>query len=672
MSGGAWTSPEVGLAVIAAMGWLLAPGAAASYALGLRGFVAWTVAPTVSTVSIATAAVTAGALGLRWSPGSAAGLAAIPVVLIVLVRFGLRQGMGRQAPVDPRSVQRAAWCGILPALAVGSVIVVRGLKTPDAVSQTYDAVFHYNALRWILDSGDASTLTLGSLGGHGLHGFYPAAWHDMASLVALTSGAPVTVAANMTAGAISVAGWSLACVFLVRQVCGPSVRALAVTGIVSVGFGAFPWGLLDFGVLWPNELGLVLVPVGLGAGLSLVGLAVGDALTRGPACVLAVAAIVGTGLAEPSATFSLAALLVLPCCVALGRWIRGQHRAGRTARGMSGAAAVVVLGTVAWTWVNSVPAIVDVKNFEWATYATTASAAGEVLLNATNGRASLWLLSAVLVVGALVAVRRRETAWLPWTHALIAALFIMCAAVQTPITHVLTGFWFNDSHRLAAMLPITGVPLAVGGLTWAASALHDRVRHWAPPEAAWGTCLVSVTACTALLGGVLFADTALRSQKNAAHDIRKSHPELTEGRTSLVDARQLVFFDRIRKSVPPGAVVANNPWNGSALLWALDGARVLFPQLNEANWTADQRYLALHLDEAATDPAVCRIVQADNVRFLLTGDFRFWVGDKRIGHYPGLVEPVGRPGFALVDRQGSWRLYRLTACMPGGVQTSGS
>jgi hypothetical protein len=666
-----WTSPEVGLAVVAALAWLLAPGAIASYALGLRGFVAWAVAPTASTGSIAAAAVVAGALGLRWSPWSAAGLAVVPAVLIVLVRLGLRQGMGRQVPVDPRPVQYAAWCGLLPALAVGSVIVVRGLKTPDAVSQTYDAVFHYNALRWILDSGVASTLTLGALGGHSPHGFYPAAWHDMASLVALSSGAPITVAANMTAGVISVAGWSLACVFLVRQVCGPSVRAMAVTGIVSVGFGAFPWALLDFGVLWPNELGLVLVPVGLGAGLSLLRLAVGDALTRGPACVVALAAVAATGLAEPSATFGLAALLVFPCGVALWRWIRGQHRAGRTARGVFGGATVLMVGGIAWSWVNSVPVVAGVKSFEWATYATTASAAGEVLLNATNGRASVWLQSAALVVGAVVALRRRDTAWLACTHALIAALFIMCAAIQSPMTHALTGFWFNDSHRLAAMLPITGVPLAVGGLTWTASALHDRARQWPLPHA-WDRRVASVAACTALLGGVLFADTALRSQKKAAHDIGKSYPGLTQDGATLVDARQLAFFDRIRKSIPPGAVVANNPWNGSALLWALGGARVLFPQLNEATWTNDQRYLAAHLDDAATDPAVCRIVQATGVRFLLIGDFRFWRGDKRIEHYPGLGEPVGRPGFALVDRQGPWRLYRLTACTPGGVPTSGS
>jgi hypothetical protein len=46
---------------------------------------------------------------------------------------------------------------------VGAVAVVNGMGLPDAVSQTYDAVFHYNAVARILTDGDASALTLGTL-----------------------------------------------------------------------------------------------------------------------------------------------------------------------------------------------------------------------------------------------------------------------------------------------------------------------------------------------------------------------------------------------------------------------------------------------------------------------------------------------------------------------------
>jgi hypothetical protein len=662
-----WHSFDVLLALIAAVGWMMLPGALTGYVMGLRGLVVWAVAPTISTPVIAVSAVLASALGWAWAPPAEGLVAAVPAALVLVVRLLLRRGLGRAGSADTRRVQRAASWGLVPALVIGAVTVMRGFRTPDAMSQTYDAVFHYNALRWILDSHDASSLTLGALGRAHVASIYPAAWHDLASLVALSSAAPITVAANITAAVLAVLAWPLACVFLVRQVFGPSARALAVTGVVSVGFAAFPWGLLTFGVLWPNALGLVLVPAGLGAGLSLAGLAVHDALTRSQAWFLLVAAVLGTGFAQPNTTFSLVLLLLFPAGHALVRWVRRQHQADRTARGVLGALGAVAAVIAAWIWVDSLAMVAQIKNFDWVTYASIPAAVGEALLNATNGRSALWLLSAAVVVGAVVAFRRRATVWLPLAHLATVALFVMCAAIQSPTTHTFTGYWFNDSYRLAAALPITGVALGVGGVTWAAAALHERARGWTPMIGALRGRLPSVAACTALLGVALFAVTAVRYQQKAVEDIRKSYPDAAQMRSSLVSLEELAFFSRIHNEIPPDAVVASNPWNGSAMMWALERTRVLFPQLNQTTWSDDQKYLARQFNQAASDPAVCRIAKANNVQYLMIGDVHFWVSDERIHHYPGLRDPHGRPGFALVDQQGPLKLYRLTACTPAAA-----
>jgi hypothetical protein len=130
----------------------------------------------------------------------------------------------------------------------------------------------------------------------------------------------------------------------------------------------------------------------------------------------------------------------------------------------------------------------------------------------------------------------------------------------------------------------------------------------------------------------------------------------------LVDSGERAFFTRITAQIPPDVVVAQNPWTGSALRWALDAVRVLFPHM-AGQWTADQRFLAEHLRDASRDPAVCSAAERLRVGYLLVGTPDFWPWDGRAAQYPGLTPPEPDSGFRLVEDDGRGnQLYRLTAC----------
>ncbi|MDR7301851.1 DUF6541 family protein [Haloactinomyces albus] len=647
-------------ALAATVVWFLAPGVLTSYALGLRGLAAWTVAPAFSTATLAVSAVVFGKLGIAWSTESAGIAAIVPAAVILLVRLVLRRGFSPAVQPDSRKVRLAGWLGLLPAVLIGLYIIVRGFRTPGTMSQTYDAVFHYNALRWVLESGEASSLTLGGFGAT----FYPGAWHDITSLVVLSSNASLTVAANMASGVIAVLVWPLACLFLSRQVFGPAIPALAITGTVSVSFAAFPWGLLNFGVLWPNALGFALVPIGVGAGLSILGLTTQDTLNRTAAWGLLITSVLATGFAQPNTTFSLAALLLLPACQALLSWMRGQHRAGRTVRGLLGGAAAVALAVGVWVFVHSLPMVTGIKDFPWAPYTSVAGAVGEVLLNATNGREALWWISAAVVAGMFFAFRDRSTLWLPPAHMATAVLFVMTAAIQSSTTHIFTGFWYNDSYRLAAMVPITGVLLAVYGVTGVAVKLRERVNLQELPIRMRNTRLASAPALTGVLGALLLVVVATGYQEEFVDDINGTYNKPANVQATLVDPAERAFYSRIDDIVPEDAVVANNPWDGSAMLWALTGTHVLFPHLSQSGSTEAQGYLAEHLNEASNNPKVCRLVHRLDVRYVINGTFRFWLDDNRIDNYPGLTNLRMNPGFELVEQQGRMELYRITACDP--------
>jgi hypothetical protein len=221
------------------------------------------------------------------------------------------------------------------------------------------------------------------------------------------------------------------------------------------------------------------------------------------------------------------------------------------------------------------------------------------------------------------------------------------------------------------MLPITAVPIAVSALMYLGRRASEfaGAHGWLDATADGNGALrvvrarsfgASTLVLTLLLGIVSggFYVTKHATVVGNAYTLPSTQKSL-----EMVDPAEQAFFASIKQNIPPDQWVANDPWTGSALLWALADRRVLFPHMEMAT-TADQRYLAAHLDHAASDPRVCQAANRLHVGFLLIGDSKFWPWDKRTKNYPGLADPGPRnPGFQLVASSGpNLRLYQLTAC----------
>jgi hypothetical protein len=545
------------------------------------------------------------------------------------------------------------------------IAVTMAIGAPDTINQTYDALFHYNALAYINDSHEASSLTLATLGNPEVAGvFYPAAWHDLGSLVMMSTGASIPLAANVVTVVAAVLVWPLSCLLLVRQLFGRNVGALAVTGTLSVGFTAFPWDLLGFGVLWPNLLGMSFAPAALAVVFTVMRWVNDDAIGTGRGWLAAGIAVLAAGFAHPNVLFSVGVLSLFPIGARLGARAWGLHKAGRTVRGVAEVVTVVLVLGFLWWYTATAPAFAPTRDQYWPPFETKANAVGEVLLNATHGGNALVLLSVVMLLGVYAA--RREWPVLRLVvagHLATTFLFVLSAAVNVPETRKFTGYWYNDSHRLAAMLPITAVPLAVGGILFVAAKVMTRGA-----ERAWHgrTATVVTIALVALMvvvtGGLYPKDREGRVA--GGYDV----PE----REKLVDSETQAFFRRIKNEIPADALVAGNPFNGSAMLWALADREVLFPHFRSPQ-SREQDYVAGHLDDAATNPRVCRAVRDLGVEYLLVGGGTFRTSEPRWEYFEGLNDPGPAPGFELVDTDGDSKLYRITACgVPDDGPTSKS
>ncbi|MFD1214739.1 DUF6541 family protein, partial [Arthrobacter sp. GCM10027362] len=313
------TIPALALALL----FLYGPGLAWGAVLGLRRLSLLAAAGPLGVTAIVADAELGGLTGWPWSWPLLVAVAAAVVVLLALARrlllnrwhFHPHTNPVTAPPMAPWRSVALAWA--VPALFLGAVLL--GIfGNPQNIAQSHDNIFHLNALRYIADTGNASSLTLGYLGTTDGGTFYPAGWHDLVSLVQLTSGASIPAAINVTNLVIVTCIWPLGCLFLVSRVTGERTLSLLVAAVLSTAYGTFPYLLLEFGVVYPFLLSMAIFPVALGLVIQLLRLGLPAALSTEATALVLAALLPGMALAHPASIMALLALSV-PVVVAAAR-----------------------------------------------------------------------------------------------------------------------------------------------------------------------------------------------------------------------------------------------------------------------------------------------------------------------------------------------------------------
>jgi hypothetical protein len=272
-------------------------------------------------------------------------------------------------------------------------------------------------------------------------------------------------------------------------------------------------------------------------------------------------------------------------------------------------------------------------------------------------------LTLVGLVGATITKRY----WLLGAYAAVAVLFFMAVAGrQGRLRTFLTGVWYNDPQRLAAIIPLVVLPIAVLGAVACWDGL-GRLFTKARPE---GVSTKDKTTPARSIGitsvvGVLTVSvlTVATQQENLdAAESSAAHSYTMGPDAPLLNSDEMAVLARVRDEVPADAVVVGNPWTGSSLVYALSQRQTLQPHILGAV-SDDARYIFAHLNMAGVDAAVCRSVRELKVAYVLDfGDRQVNNGEGRTIDYDGL-DDLEESGVAeIVDSQDGARLYRLTAC----------
>lgn len=655
-------------ALVAACGVLVLPGLVVALAAGLRGIPALGLAPALSVTTVSVTAVVAGRLGVPFGMGVVA-LGAVVLSAAMVGVLALARSLGLRCP-EARTVGHLPDLAGLGGAAVGgvcaAVAVARGIGRPDVFPQTFDAMFHLNAVWTALRSGDASSLTLGTVAApERAAGFYPAAWHGVTVLVAQLSGAGVIVSASAVSVAIAGVVWPLGCVFLVRQTVGVRPGVLLAGGVLAAAFGATPHLLLSYGTLWPNALATVLLPAVLACAVTVLRVPEGGIGHGGPieapaswrtdelraadlslgrfrAGLVAVAVVPGMALAHPNAVLSAVLLVTVVALVSGWQWV-ARPRTSTARRVAVGVAALLLVSTELWVVAQS-PVFAATRRTSWPARQGLAQAAGEWALSAPVRTPVPWLAAALVLVGCVTAWKRPSWRWLVLAHAAAGAAFVVVAGSDGPVSRTLSGPWYDDPFRLAALLGVTAVPLATVGLAHLADGVGDRAAASRWPERLVAAAAIGFVVVT---GGVYTgSNTRVVATWYAGQ--------------GMVGSGEESLLRRLPELVPAGSTVAGNPWNGSVLSAPLGDRAALFPHL-QGSWGPDRALVAADLSAAGSDPDVCPAVRRLRLGYVLSGPVSFWKGDWRQAAYRGL--DVSRaPGFVPVASGGRLTLYRITAC----------
>lgn len=594
---------SLGFGVLTAVLLLLTPGVIVARAARLGWPAAVAVAPALTYGVVTLAILPLGALGIPWNAWSAL----FAVAAVTLAALALRPLLARfrDTSAEQRAVSRGPALLVAAGVGLGAVLIglaaVRGIPDWQSVPSNWDAVWHANTIRFILDTGQASPTHMGELRNIETHEalYYPSTFHALAAVLSQLTGAAPTTA--YTLSSLAAASWlfpvSAATLtwHLLRSRTDQwrTAGAAATAGALSASFTAVPYVEFDTASM-PN-----LAAYGIAVPTMVLIVSATRHRDRIPLAVLALYGVFSVHITGGVVVVMLVAAWWL--CDALWRPVRGRAADFATLL-------LIAVPTVALLLPQFVGVLQQAEIIEGHAFVTHEGKKRgliDALVQHTrhlNDFPIQWALIVLAAVGAVVLVVRKI--WWPlavWL-VLLFAIVHSSAPLGGPlgsITGRFTDLFYSDPRRLSAVVAMLLVAAAGIGAFTLVSAL-TRGRH-----------ALTAAVLTALCVGA------------AWHYFPRHEFLFGEKYDSvIVDDKDLEAFAYL--ATLPGArdtVIGDANTDGTAWMYAVAG---LHPLWTHYDYPVQQgpgyhRFIFwAYADDADTDPRVAEAVEALDIRYVIT------------------------------------------------------
>lgn len=669
---------------------LFAPGYLAARALRLARPLALGVAPAISCGMLEIWTFAAWKAGI-WADWAAIALpvAGFAAVLYAASRFAAHRagspfgtvGAGLFPPARTWALALAAFAGA--GILTCGIVLVKNLDGPASMFQAYDNLSHMMRIRAFVDTGVFSPIGVDMnynlpnppYGDHA-SGFYPCSWHCIAALSVSLLQAPVALAVNSTnavfaALAAPIGAWA----FLSTALRGRNILPMAV---LPLAFSAFPWGMINYGPLYPNMAAFAML---LGVAACFIAAVETQDEPRAKAVLAAVflAGSLGLALSHPNAALALALPLAPYGCwkiASCGRFVREDG--SRSPARWAFAAAFAGFAVLVWAAVLNSPFMSGIVHYDRPPFLPMHDALVSSLLFAIKDTPAQPMLSLLVAAGVLYSARRKRYLWMTASFGIAVAMYVVNASTQGTLKAWLTGFWYQDPYRISALVALCALPLAALGLSVLLRAVSAAV-DWISPKLskplskrfatglALFACTVAIFCRAITIPGFGMIDTAFGyTQYMVSFKNDLSRPD------AVLNAAERNFIDRVREVTGPDAVILNHPYDGSAFAAANFDLNVYWRTWGEGGDNSDgeaSRTLRYGADKAAQDPGVRAALEESGAEYLMLLDAGTLSSQPFMRHtvyrpenWPGIEAVTDQtPGYQLILSEGDMRLYRITA-----------
>ena len=442
------------------------------------------------------------------------------------------------------------------------------------------------------------------------------------------------------------------------------LQALAIPAL-TCGFFAFPGLLLFWGVLFPNLLGYALLPAFVALLLHMIQLMVRREYSF--VLSLSLTILVGLGglaLVHPNAVVSAAVFAVPMLLGGVVQVLRAHGASTRERLVGTGVLVALIAGCVS-IWLTLRPS--EEASDLWTAIMSEGEAVYQFLFlglenaNPLGGNfAPAYLLGFLALWGVGYLLYKRRNLWLIGSWMLVGYMWIVAASVpRGDFRLLMVAPWYTDHFRLAALVVFPAVLLAGIGLGGAVEGLFVRIMHAIPREKHAKVAPVMMGVSMVLV----LAVAGLSSRTQAMHDatLQVANRYQVTPTSDILNQDEMNVINEIQKIVPKGDVIANNPWDGSAYIYAL-ADRHLTSYHFEFQTSPKYEPILKDLKDARTNPEVCRVVNEYNVHWYVHLENQGNFGPSQQKNYDGMVAAIGTDVLTPVYSSGPMTLYRISAC----------
>ena len=596
----------------------------------------------------------------------------LPVFLVSLVVFVISRAVFKRSDknwLQKKSVNTKedwlyAFLYVGIAAAIGLYVFVETLDGAASFSQQYDNYTHLSLVRQFLDTGlYAQSSFLG----------YPSAWHNLVALVANIGQQQVTVATNAVNYAISSVVFPFAMFSFMSLIFGRCKTIMVCGAICSVAFTAYPWGLLAFGPLYPNLLGYAVLP----SVMAIFILVFSEPSLKRKIGYLGLFVIgcIALLLMHPNVIFS-GMVLLAPFVFT---WILGyrineeQVTSSRRKRILFAAGFLVVFCAI-WVLCYKSPLMGSVTVFNWPAYLTGFEAiANCFVLIWTKYGLPQYLLAFFVAIGFVVCVVKRKHLWIAISYLIVIFMLVVAESTEGQLKHVLTGFWYTDSFRIAAMATIAAIPLASVGFAGCFKVISVVISKFDLThleKRCLGFLLLLFVGVLIFLPNMkVSTNTYIETPFGHTREILSEHATLSE--TAVYEESEVEFVAKA-KDIVGDALVLNIPFDGSFLSYGVNGINTAYRDLETPKYwregvDQDGKLLRKSLDEYESRPEIKQALLETGAQYVLlldsedTQGARMFNCSKDLSSWEGIMDVSEETaGFELVLSDGDMKLYRIT------------